>query len=116
MQQNQQSKKFVCQYNYLGKKWVLHIDAANHADAEERAKRLGTLEVLGELGGEVDAGILGASWMVRLKVWLLNFLPNSGISITARRYGARMFRWEGSPKWVGVSIGVWDGGDVVREA
>lgn len=78
MQQNQQSKKFVCQYNYSGKKWVLYIDAANHADAEERAKRLGTLEVLGELGGEVDAEIPGASWMVRLKVWFLNyFLPNA---------------------------------------
>jgi hypothetical protein len=77
MQQNQQSKKFVCQYSYLGKKWVLHIDARDHADAKERAKRLGTLEVLGELGGEVAAGILGASWMVRGWVWLRNyFLPN----------------------------------------
>jgi len=81
MQQNQQSKKFVCQYSYLGKKWVLHIDAADHADAEERAKRLGTLEVLGELGGEVDAGIPGASLIVRLKVWLLNFLPNVNVDL-----------------------------------
>lgn len=76
----QQSKKFVCQYNYLGKKWVLHIDAANHADAEKRAERLGTLEVLGELGGEVAAAIPGASWLVRGWVWLRNyFLPNAGV-------------------------------------
>ncbi len=81
----QQNKKFVCQYNYLGKKWVIHIDAANHADAEKRAERLGTLEVLGELGGEVAAVIPGASWMVRLKVWLLNFLPNSFIIPLAYR-------------------------------
>lgn len=74
----QQTKKFVCQYKYLGKKWVLHIDAASHADAEERAKRLGSLEVLGELGGSVDASIPGSSWVVRLKVWFLNYsLPNA---------------------------------------
>ena len=71
----QQSKKFVCQYNYLGKKWVLHIDAASHADAEERAKRLGSLEVLGELGGSVDARIPCASWVMRLRVWFLNYFP-----------------------------------------
>jgi hypothetical protein len=43
-------------------------------------------------------------------------MENNVISITDWRYGARMFRWEGSPKWAGVSIGVWDGGDFVREA
>lgn len=76
----QQIKKFVCQYKYLGKTWILYIDAADHAEAEDRAERLGSLEVLGELGGEVSAGIPGASWMVRGWVRILNlFLPNSVI-------------------------------------
>ena len=83
------SKKFVCSYKYLGRTWSIHIDAKDHEEAVDRAKRLGSLEVLGELGGEIPANIPGALWLVRGVVWFRNlFISSTNVRGMARRWEA----------------------------
>jgi len=71
------SKKYVCRYFHNGSWWTIQIDALDYSAAEARAERLGCLEILGELGGTIDARSPGASFFTRAICAVRNlFLAN----------------------------------------
>lgn len=67
-------KTFVCRYYHNGSWWALNITAANWADAEARASKLGNLQLLGELHASIPAEIPAAGIIVRLWTALMNLL------------------------------------------
>lgn len=71
-----ESKRFVCQYRYADRLWIVHIDAADWEDARARAVALGGLEVLGEYGGSIPAAP-GAGALARFIVTLKNIFCGS---------------------------------------
>lgn len=67
-------KTFVCRYYHKGSWWALNITAADWTDANDRAAKLGNLQVLGELHASIPANVLAAGLIVRLWTALMNFI------------------------------------------
>ena len=65
-------KTYTCRYYHKGAWWGLHITASDNEDAEERARKLGSLQILGELKGVIPA-FPGAGIFVRMMVAARNF-------------------------------------------
>lgn len=59
-------KTYVCRYYHEGKWWDLDIVARDAEDAEARAKKLGNLQLLGELKAQIPATIPGSGFLAKL--------------------------------------------------
>jgi hypothetical protein len=64
---NQQWKTFACRYYHDGKWWALDLVAQSDDDAQARAKKLGNLQLLGEVKMQIPAW-RGAGLFARLLV------------------------------------------------
>lgn len=65
-------KVYVCRYYHDGKWWGLEITARDDADAEARMKKLGNLQLLGELKATIPAQIPCAGLIARIWTALRN--------------------------------------------
>jgi lysozyme family protein len=68
-----ETKEFCCQYYHDGTWWCLNLQAYDEEDAEARARKLGNLQVLGELMMTIPAGA-GRGWWPGALCWLRNRL------------------------------------------
>jgi hypothetical protein len=73
-------KTYVCRYYHDGKWWELDLMAQNDEDAEARARKLGNLQLLGELKAQIPA-IAGAGMVVRAITSLRNFFSRRARSL-----------------------------------
>jgi hypothetical protein len=71
-------KKYACRYYHDGKWWALDLMAENEEDAQTRAKKLGNLQLLGEVKLEVPAQVPGVGLGVRAITSLRNFFWQAG--------------------------------------
>jgi hypothetical protein len=62
---------YACRYYHDGKWWALDLVAQSHNDAEARIKKLGNLQLLGEVKMQVPAW-RGAGLLTRLLVSFRN--------------------------------------------
>ncbi len=69
---NEKWKTYACRYYHGGKWWALDLMAQNNQDAEARARKLGNLQLLGEVKLQIPA-IAGAGVVVRAITSLRNF-------------------------------------------
>jgi len=60
-------KTFACRYYHDGKWWALDLVAQSHDDAQARVKKLGNLQLLGEVKIQIPAWP-GAGLFARLLV------------------------------------------------
>ena len=65
---------YCCRYYHDGSWWGINITAYNIDDAEERVKKLGNLQLLGELAMTIPDSIPKARWWVSIVVWVRNLL------------------------------------------
>jgi hypothetical protein len=66
-------KRYTCRYYHDGKWWALDLMAQNEEDAEARARKLGNLQLLGEVKVRIPA-VAGAGFVVRTVTSVRNFL------------------------------------------
>jgi len=66
-------KTYTCRYYHDGKWWALDLVAQDDDDAEARVRKLGNLELLGEVKATIPA-VAGAGFVVRVITSLRNFL------------------------------------------
>jgi hypothetical protein len=62
-------KKYLCQYQFEGKQWLIDIHARSWDEAEARLKTVRNGKVIGEIDGEVPVSI---GWLAKLIVWWKN--------------------------------------------
>lgn len=65
-------KTYTCRYYHDGKWWALDLMAQSVEDAEARVRKLGNLQLLGEVKMRIPAGG-GAGLLVRAITSLRNF-------------------------------------------
>ncbi len=70
---NRPTKKFLCRYFHDGSWWGCDIDAYDFADAEARCKKIGGLQLDGELVATIPAGP-GAGLLARCICGVMNWL------------------------------------------
>jgi hypothetical protein len=70
-------KTYACRYYHDGKWWALDLMAQNGEDAEARARKLGNLQLLGEVKMQIPA-VGGAGAAVRAITFLRNFFSARG--------------------------------------
>ena len=51
----QEWKRYACRYYYDGKWWALDLVAQNENDAQARVRKLGNLQLLGEVKMQIPA-------------------------------------------------------------
>jgi hypothetical protein len=73
-------KTYACRYYHDGKWWALDLVAKNDEDAEARARKLGNLQLLGEVKVRIPA-VAGAGFVVRAVTSLRNFLSRRAHSV-----------------------------------
>lgn len=66
-------KTYTCRYYHDGSWWGLDIVATSDADAEERARKLGNLQLLGEVVARIPAGRAGG-FFVSARVGIMNWI------------------------------------------
>jgi hypothetical protein len=71
-------KTYACRYYHDGKWWALDLMAQDGEDAESRARKLGNLQLLGEVKMQI-AAVGGAGTIVRAITSLRNFCSRLGI-------------------------------------
>lgn len=64
-------KTYTCRYYHDGKWWALDLMAQDDADAEARARKLGNLQLLGEVKVRIPA-IAGGGMLAQLVVSFRN--------------------------------------------
>jgi hypothetical protein len=74
-------KTYVCRYYHDGKWWTLDLTAQSDEDAEARARKLGNLQLLGELKAQIPA-VAGAGVIVRAIVSLRNIFSGRARSVS----------------------------------
>jgi hypothetical protein len=65
---------YACRYYHDCSWWGLNISARDQADAEARVRKLGNLQLLGEIHAIIPAGIPGAGLFARALVWIRNHI------------------------------------------
>ncbi len=70
-------KTYACRYYHDGKWWALDLWARDDDDAEGRARKLGNLQLLGEVQMQIPAAAPGAGLLVRAIVAVANALRGS---------------------------------------
>lgn len=58
-------KTYTCRYYHDGKWWALDLVAQDAEDAEARCRKLGNLQLLGEIKMRIPASLPGAGFGVR---------------------------------------------------
>jgi hypothetical protein len=70
---SQEWKTYACRYFHNGKWWALDLVAHDDDDAESRARKLGNLQLLGQVKAQIPARMPFASAFTRLIVAIRNF-------------------------------------------
>lgn len=70
---NDDFKTYCCEYYHEGKWWGINITARNDVDAEDRVKKLGNLQLLGELMATIPCRSRATGFWVRAWVRLRNW-------------------------------------------
>ncbi|HEY4284815.1 MAG TPA: hypothetical protein VGM62_17265 [Chthoniobacterales bacterium] len=67
-------KTYACRYYHSGKWWGLDLSAQSNDDAEARVRKLGNLQLLGEVKATIAAGVPGAGLLAKTITSLRNSL------------------------------------------
>jgi hypothetical protein len=67
-------KTYACRYYHEGKWWGLDLVAQNDYDAEARVRKLGNIQLLGEVKATIPAGLPASGLLSRVVVFVSNAL------------------------------------------
>ena len=74
---NREWKTYVCRYYHNGKWWGLDLRAEGDDDADERVRKLGNLQLLGELKATIPARLPASGLAVRFLTAFRNLIYDS---------------------------------------
>lgn len=73
---NDQWKTYACRYFHNGKWWSLDLVAHDDDDASQRVRKLGNLQLLGQIKAQIPARMPFAEFLTRSVVAIRNFFRN----------------------------------------
>ena len=74
---NREWKTYVCRYYHNGKWWGLDLRAEDDDDADARVRKLGNLQLLGEVKASIPARVPWAGLTVRALTAIRNLIHDS---------------------------------------